>query len=106
MSGRRKLAFEPRDVVVGDVPAVLAQVRGDAVGPGLNGQVRGAHRIGMPAATRIADGGDVVDVHAEAKIGRLAHSRGQENEGTSYSAGADARFIIRSRQPRTTFLEI
>ncbi len=102
-----QLALEARDVIVGDVAAVLAQVRRDAVGARLDGEVRGAHGIGMPAATRVADGGDVVDVHAQAKIGRLTHvGRPGEARGTIYSAGAGARFIIRSRQPRTTFLEI
>ena len=60
----RQLGLEPRDVIVGDVPPILAQVRGDAVRPGFDGQVRGAHGIGMPSATRVANGGDVVDVHA------------------------------------------
>ncbi len=63
----RQLGLEPRDVVVADMAAILAQMRGDAVGPGFDGQMRGAHRIGMTAATRIADGRDVVDVHAQAK---------------------------------------
>ncbi len=79
----RQLALEARDVVVGDVAAVFAQVRGDAVGAGLDGQVRGAQRIGMPAAARVADGGDVVDVHAQAEIGRLTHLRARKASGTT-----------------------
>jgi hypothetical protein len=63
----RQLARQARDVVVGDVAAVLAQMGGDAVGAGLGGHARGAHRIGMPPAARVADGGDVVDVDAEAE---------------------------------------
>jgi hypothetical protein len=47
------------------VAAVLAQVRGDAVGAGRDGDVGGAHGIGMAAAARVADRGDVVDVDAE-----------------------------------------
>jgi hypothetical protein len=56
---------QPLDVGVGDVPAVLAQVRGDAVGalPWRTGSRRG--RVGMVAAARVADGRDVVDVQAE-----------------------------------------
>ena len=50
------LGLEPRHVVVADVAAVLAQMRGDAVGAGLDRELRGAHRIGMRAAARIADG--------------------------------------------------
>ena len=72
VEGPGQLALEPGDVVVGDVAAVLAQVRGDAVGARLHGQVGGAQRIGMPAAARVADGGDVVDVDAQAQVRRLA----------------------------------
>ena len=64
----RQLALEPGDVGVGDVAAVLAQMRGDAVGARLHGEVRGAQRIGMAPAARVADGGDVVDVDAEAQL--------------------------------------
>ena len=63
------LGLEARDVVVADMAAVLAQMRGDAVGAGLDRELGGAHRIGMAPAARIADGGDVVDIDAEAKIG-------------------------------------
>ena len=38
----RQLALEAGDVVIGDVAAVLAQVRGDAVGARFDGKVRGA----------------------------------------------------------------
>ena len=62
------LGLEPRDVVVADVAAVLAQMRGDAVGARGHGELRGAHRIGMPPAPRIADGGDVVDIHAKPEM--------------------------------------
>jgi hypothetical protein len=55
------------DIGVRDMPAVLAQMRGDAVGAGLFGQFGGAHRIGIGAAARIPHGGHVVDVHAQAQ---------------------------------------
>jgi hypothetical protein len=58
------LGLEPRDVVVADVAAILAQMRGDAVGAGMDGELRRAHRIGMPPAAGVADGGDVIDVDA------------------------------------------
>ena len=64
------LRLQPRDVVVADMAAVLAQMRGDAVGAGGDGELGRAHRIGMAPAARIADGGDVVDVDAEAQTGR------------------------------------
>ena len=67
------LRLQPRDVVVADVAAILAQMRGDAVGAGLDRQLGGAHRIGMPPAARVADGGDVVDVDAEAQMRNRRH---------------------------------
>ena len=47
--------------------AVLAQMRGDAVGAGLDRGQRGAHRIRPFAAPRVAQGGDVIDIDAEAQ---------------------------------------
>ena len=64
------LRLEPRHVLVADMPAILAQMRGDAVGAGRDGDLRRAHRIRMPSATRIADGRDVVDVDAEPECRR------------------------------------
>ena len=69
------------DVGVGDVPAVLAQVGGDAVGAGER-HPRGAHRVGMPSAARVPDGRDVVDVDAEAKR-TLLHGSGLDHVGTA-----------------------
>ena len=74
--------------------------------PSFDGEVCGAHGIGMTPATRVADGGDVVDVHAQSKVGRLTHFEAPRKRVDDYSAGAEVQFIIRSRQPRTTFLEI
>ena len=63
------LGLEARDVVVADVAAVFAQMRRDAVGAGLDRDLRGAYGIGMAAAARVADGRDVVDIDAEAEMG-------------------------------------
>src|SRR5262245_20082189 len=59
------LSLEARHILVADVPAVLAQMRSDAVGAGLDRDQRGPHRIGMPAAARVTDSRDVIDVDAE-----------------------------------------
>jgi hypothetical protein len=48
------------------VPAVFAQMRGDTIRTRCDGDLRRAHRIRMPAATRVADRRDVIDVDAEA----------------------------------------
>ncbi len=42
-------------------------MRGDPVGARLRRELRRAHGIGMAPAPGVADGGDVVDVDAEAK---------------------------------------
>ena len=71
LSGLSISRLQPGDVVVADVAAVLAQMRGDAVGARRDRELGGAHRIGMASAARVADGGDVVDVDAEAQTGRI-----------------------------------
>ena len=62
--GRFLNAFE---IVVADMPAILAQMGGDPVAADAGHDLSRAHRIGMIAAARIADGRDVIDVHAEAQ---------------------------------------
>ena len=71
------LGLQARDVVVADMAAVFAQMRGDAVGAGLDRELRGAHRIGMAAAARIADGRDMIDVDAETQE-RCGHRRARQ----------------------------
>ena len=58
--------LEPGDIVVADVAAILAQMRGDAVGAGGDRDLGGLDRIGMTPAARVAHGRDVIDVDAEA----------------------------------------
>ena len=81
--GRRHLQIErqlngrhqPGDVRIRDMAPVLAQMRGDAVGAGARRQFSRAQRIGMVAAARIAHGGDMIDVDAQAKLGAHAAAR-------------------------------
>ena len=68
------VGFEPGDIVVDDVAAILAQMRGDAVGAGGNRDLGGFHRIGMPPAARVAHGRDVIDVDAEADGRKSGHA--------------------------------
>jgi hypothetical protein len=51
--------------------AVLAQMRGDAVGARLDRGQRGAHRIRPLACPRVAKGCDVIDIDAEAERKRF-----------------------------------
>ena len=57
--------LEAAHVVVVNVSAVLAQMRGDAVGAGVDRHERRADRIGARAAARVAHGRDMIDVDAE-----------------------------------------
>jgi hypothetical protein len=80
--GRRHLEVEldvgqlaqPAHVLVLDVPTVLAQVDGDAVGAAEVRLDRRPHRIRFVGPPRLPDGGHVVDVDAELDH-RLASSR-------------------------------
>src|SRR5262249_4394983 len=67
------LGLQPRHVLVTDVAAVLAQMRGDAVGAGLDRGKRGAHRIGARTAPGIAERCDVIDIDAKAQRWSFGH---------------------------------
>ena len=58
-------ADQSRDIMVGNVPAILAQIGSDAVRARLGSKAGGAHRVGMTATTRIADRRHVIDVDAK-----------------------------------------
>jgi hypothetical protein len=64
----RQFGLEPRDIAIRDVPTIFTKVRGDAVGPRLDGEMRRPERIGMPPATRIPDRGNVIDIDPEPLI--------------------------------------
>ena len=68
-----EVAHQPRDILVANMPAIFAQMRGNTIRARLLRQQRRAHRIGMPAATRVAHGGDMIDVDAEAERLFLDH---------------------------------
>ena len=61
---------EPLDVVILDVPAVLAQMHRDAVRAGRLAEARGLERIGLVGAARLPNGGDVIDVDVEPHLCR------------------------------------
>src|SRR3546814_6566204 len=50
------------------MPPVFPEMRRDAIGPGLGGELGRAHRIGVPAATGITNRRDMVDVHTQPEI--------------------------------------
>jgi len=57
--------LKPSDIVINDVPAILAQMRGDTVSACGNRNLGGFQRIGMPPAARVTHGRDVINVDAE-----------------------------------------
>ena len=57
--------LEQQHVALLDVAAVFAQVHGDAVGARFFGVQRGLDRVRVTGAPGLAQGGYVVDVHAE-----------------------------------------
>ena len=80
------------DVAVLDVPPVAAQVHGDPVGAPQLGEHRRVHGVGLLRPPRLADGGHVVDVHAEtqhrtASISRVSFRGASSAPGDEESAG-------------------
>ena len=92
------------DVIVFDLAAVLAQVRGDPVAAHRRDDLRRAHRIGMIAAARVADGCDVIDIDAEAKsAGRHGHATALS---VSYIAPDPDHISPKSKLPSSVAREI
>ena len=67
LSGLSISRFQARDVVIANMPAILAQVGGDAIAARSDRELGGAHRVGVTSAARVADRGHVIDVDAEAE---------------------------------------
>jgi len=67
------------DVIVLNVPAVLAEMCGDPVGACALAQHGGGNRVWLPSAPRLSDGGYVVDVDVEPLIPKA--SRGEFTAG-------------------------
>ena len=71
--GRRHLEIErragfnanPFAILVSDMAAVFAQMRGDAVGARRHREFGGANRVGIDAGAGIAKGRDMIDIHAK-----------------------------------------
>ena len=61
------VGLESANVVVGYVAAVFPQMRRDAVGSRGGGYARGADRVGMAAAARVANGRHMIDVDAQSQ---------------------------------------
>src|SRR4249919_788893 len=66
------LGHQPVDILVSDVPAVLAKMSRDAIGAGARSLMRGPDRVGVRPAARVPDRRDMIDVDAETQA--LAHA--------------------------------
>ena len=55
------------EVIIADMSAIFAQVSGDAIAADPGDDFGRAHRVRMIAAARIADGGHVINVHAQSQ---------------------------------------
>ncbi len=75
------------DVAVGDVPAILPQVRGDAVGAVGHGQFGRPHRVRIVGAPGVPDGRHVVDIDAQSQPG---HARSLFEPGSSAGRAASS----------------
>jgi hypothetical protein len=64
---RRHVPNDTADVIVGDVPAIFAQMSGDPVGARGHGQMSRPHRIGMHTPTGVPHRGYVINVDAQAQ---------------------------------------
>ena len=65
--------LKPRDVVIDDVAAVLAQMRGDAVGASRDRDLGRLDRIWMSSAAGVTQGRDVIDVDTKADGMKSGH---------------------------------
>src|SRR5262245_4613835 len=63
------LRLEPGNVIVADMAPVFTQMRGNAVGAGIDGDLRRLYRIRVVSAAGVTDGSNVIDIDAEAKVG-------------------------------------
>ncbi len=96
----RYLGLEAGHVAVADMAAVLTQMRGDAVGAGLDRGQRGAHRIRPLAAPRVAQGCDVIDIDSEAQRGNGHFGTRRQSDATSVST----MFLILTERASRTHL--
>jgi hypothetical protein len=68
IKGQGNFLFEPGDIVVADMAAVLAKMGGDAVASGLRHHPRRPQRGWRLAAARITQGRHMIDIDAEAQF--------------------------------------
>ncbi len=64
----RDFSLEARDIGVANMPAILAQMRGDAIRTRLNREKGRAHGIRPRTAARVPHRGDVIDIHPKAEF--------------------------------------
>src|SRR2546423_6774570 len=70
---RAHFACETPDVVVLDVAAIFAKMRGDSIRSGVLADARGRYRIRFVAAARLPERRDVIDVDVKALAAHVCH---------------------------------
>jgi hypothetical protein len=68
IEGLGEFSLQPRNVVIADVPPIFAQMRRDSVGASFDRDLRRAHGIRVMPAAGVTNGGDVIDIDAEAEV--------------------------------------
>ena len=63
-----EFSLQPRNVVIADVPPIFAQMRRNSVGASLDRDLGRAHGIRVMPAAGVTNGGDVIDIDAEAEV--------------------------------------
>jgi len=84
---------QPFDVVILNMPAIFAQMNGNAVRAGLFGERRGFKRIGSYGTARLAHGCHMIDIDAEPHSRLLADLRANLT-GDIFRHGADLFFFL------------
>jgi hypothetical protein len=78
-------------------------MRGDAIGAGFDRGKCGAHGIGTQPSTRIAQGGDVIDIDAKAQRRGFGHGQTHSKLNSS-CAGKSAKRVFTLDYPRIHLL--
>jgi hypothetical protein len=71
VNGQADFPHNRVEVSVANMPAVFAQMDGDAIAARCFDHMCGAHRIGMHSATRISDRRNMVDIDAKTQTRRM-----------------------------------
>ena len=90
INGQADFPHNRVEVSVANMPAVFAQMDGDAIAARCLDHMGGAHRIGMHSATRISDRRNMVDIDAKAQTRRMLYLHSFRLPGFTASVAANS----------------